>query len=58
MKVAGFFLLIAGLAIVLSAFVLLSPNAPRGVFVLAGIAIQILGVLLAFRAHYTLEEER
>jgi NADH:ubiquinone oxidoreductase subunit 6 (subunit J) len=56
MKAAGLFLLFAGFAIVLSAFILLSPNAPRAVFVMAGIAIQILGLFLTFRAHYTLEE--
>ena len=56
MKVAGFLLLFAGFAIVLSTFVLLSSNAPLVVFVLSGIAVQILGLVLAFRAHYTLGE--
>jgi hypothetical protein len=56
MKVAAFFLLFAGLAIVLSAFVLLPPGTPRAVFVLAGIGIQIPGLFLAFRAHYALTE--
>jgi len=57
-KAAGLFLLFAGLAIVLSAFVLLSSTSPRAAFVLAGIAIQILGLFLTFRAHYTPAEER
>ena len=56
MKAAGFFLLFAGFAIVLSTFVLLSSNAPRAVFVLAGIAVQLLGLVLTFRAHHTLDE--
>jgi len=43
--------LIAGFVLVSSALVLLSPNAPRGAFVLAGIAVQILGMGLTFRAH-------
>jgi hypothetical protein len=58
MKAVGFLLLCAGLAIVLSALVLLSASAPRGAFVLAGIAVQTLGLILTFRAHYSLDEER
>jgi hypothetical protein len=58
MKAAGLFLLFAGFAIVLSAFVILPSNAPRAGFVVAGIAVQILGLGLTFRAHYTLGEER
>jgi hypothetical protein len=57
MKAAGLLLLFAGFAIVLSALVVLPPNAPRGAFVLAGIAVQIIGLGLTFRAHYTLGEE-
>jgi len=56
MKAAGFLLLFAGFAIVLSTFVLLSSDAPRGAFVLSGIAVQLLGLVLTFRAHYTLGE--
>ena len=56
MKTVGLFLLFAGFALVLSALVLLSSNAPRGVFILAGIAVQILGLILTFRAHFTLDE--
>ena len=56
MKTVGLFLLFAGFALVLSALLLLSSNAPRGVFILAGIAVQILGLILTFRAHFTLDE--
>jgi hypothetical protein len=38
--------------------VVLSPNAPRGAFMVAGIVIQILGLLLTFRAHYSEGEGR
>lgn len=55
MKAAGFLLLFAGFAIMLSTFLLLSSNAPRGLFVLSGIAVQVLGLVLTFRAHYTLD---
>jgi hypothetical protein len=58
MKAAGFFLLFAGFAIVMSAFVLLSVSAPRAMFVLAGIGVQLLGLVLTFRSHLSLEEER
>ena len=58
MKVAGFLLLCAGFAIVLCTFMLLSTSAPRSAFVLAGIAVQVLGLGLVFRAHFTLGEER
>lgn len=58
MKAAGLFLLFAGFAIVMSAFVMLSQNAPRGLFVAAGFAIQVLGLFLTFRAHYTPSEGR
>jgi membrane-bound ClpP family serine protease len=56
MKAAGLFLLFAGFAIVMSALVMLSPNAPRGLFIAAGIATQVLGLFLTFRAHYTQSE--
>lgn len=58
MKAVGFLLLCAGFAIVLCAFLLLSPSALRGAFVLAGIAVQMLGLFLTFRAHYTLGQEQ
>ena len=57
MKVTGFLLLCAGFAIVLCTFLLLSTSAPRSAFVLAGIAVQALGLMLVFRAHFTLGEE-
>jgi hypothetical protein len=56
MKAAGLFLLFAGFTIVLSAFVLLSPSAPRVPFVLAGVAVQLLGLVLTFRSHLDLDE--
>ena len=34
------------------------PRAPRAAFVLAGIAVQALGLALVFRAHFSLEGER
>jgi divalent metal cation (Fe/Co/Zn/Cd) transporter len=58
MKAAGFFLLFTGFVIVLSAFALLSTSAPRAPFVWAGIAVQLLGLVLTFRSHLNLDEEQ
>jgi hypothetical protein len=57
MKFTGFILLCAGLAIVLSTFLLLPASALRGAFVLSGIAVQALGLALVFHAHLALDEE-
>jgi hypothetical protein len=57
MKATGFLLLCAGFAIVFCTFLLLPTGAPRGAFVLAGIAVQALGLVLVFRAHMPLDEE-
>ena len=57
MKAAGILLLCGGFAIVPGALVLLSAGTSRNVFVLAGLAVQIGGLALVFRAHYTLDEE-
>ena len=58
MKIAGFLLLPAGWIIVLAAVVLL-PSAPsRASFVLAGIAIEVLGLALVVRSHLIPREAR
>jgi hypothetical protein len=51
MKFPGFLLLLAGWGIVLTAVVLLAASAPRAAFVLAGIGVEILGLVLVIRAH-------
>ncbi|MGA2146705.1 MAG: hypothetical protein ABSH49_17280 [Bryobacteraceae bacterium] len=51
MKLAGFLLALAGWAIVLAAVVLLAAPVPRGAFAAAGMAVEILGLGLAARAH-------
>jgi hypothetical protein len=50
MKLAGFLLMVAGWAIVLAAMVLLAATA-RTVFVMAGVGVEVLGLLLAARSH-------
>lgn len=58
MKLAGFLLLVAGWAIVVAALLLLPPAASRVMFVLAGVAVQVLGLVLAVRSHRVLDIER
>ncbi len=54
MKLAGFLLLLAGWAIVLTAVALLRSDSSRTGFVLAGVAVELLGLGLAVRAHLVL----
>jgi len=51
MKFLGFLLLLAGWGIVLTALALLAASAPRAAFVLAGVGVEILGLVLVIRAH-------
>ncbi len=52
MKVAGFLLMPAGWIIALTAVAILPPGgAARAAFILAGISIEILGLVLVFRSH-------
>lgn len=51
MKILGFLLLLAGWAIVIAAVALLVVEAPRAAFVLAGIGVEIVGLVLVIRAH-------
>ncbi len=58
MKFAGFLLLLAGWVIVVSALAMFASASLRIVFVLAGMAVEFLGLSLAARAHLVLGEER
>lgn len=57
MKLAAFLLLVAGWAIVIFAVGLLPVAGPRAVFVLAGVAVELLGLGLAVRSHLVLDAE-
>jgi hypothetical protein len=52
MKLVGLLLLIAGFAIVFSAFVLLSAVSAQTIFVLAGVIVELIGLGFVFRAQY------
>ncbi len=51
MKIAGFFLLLAGGVLVLTAVALLALSLPRTGFVLAGVSIEGIGIVLVARSH-------
>ena len=51
MKIAGLLLLVSGWLLVVLAVVLLHAEAARAVFVLAGMGVQLLGLVMVFRTH-------
>ncbi len=53
MKAAALFLLFAGLPLAFAAFTLLPPSPARIAFVFAALAVQLLGLILIFRAYFT-----
>jgi len=57
MKVAGFLLLLAGWVLVLAAIALLGAAGPRAAFLLAGLGVELLGLVLAARSHLTAKKE-
>jgi len=58
MKLAGFLLLVAGWVIAVFSIGLLRASGPRAVFVLAGLAVDLVGFALAVRSHTVLDAER
>lgn len=57
MKLLGFLLLVSGWGIVVAALALLHGAGVAG-FIIAGVAIEVLGLVLVLRAHLPLLEER
>jgi hypothetical protein len=58
MKAVGFLMLLAGWFLVLAAVVLFASPAVRAAFVLVGIAVEGLGLFLAFQSHLIPKEDR
>ena len=56
MKLGGFLLLLSGWGIVVAALALLHGGAVSG-FVLAGLGVEILGLVLVLRAHLPASED-
>jgi len=57
MKLAGFLLLVAGWVIAIFSIGMLPSAGPRSVFVLAGLAVELMGLALAVRSHTLLDTE-
>jgi hypothetical protein len=51
MKLVGFFLLLAGWAIVLTALAVIGSGVPLTAFILSGAGVEILGLALVIRSH-------
>lgn len=51
MRLFGFLLLLAGWGIVVTALALMAADAPLIAFVLAGIGVEIVGLVLVIRSH-------
>jgi hypothetical protein len=58
MKFVGFLLLVTGWLLVLAAIVLLASPPSRAVFVLAGVAVEGLGLTFVIRSHLILREDK
>jgi hypothetical protein len=58
MKIAGFFLLLAGGVLVLTAVALLPLSLPRTGFVLAGVSVEVVGIVLVARSHLLEQGDR
>jgi hypothetical protein len=58
MKFVGFLLLGTGWLLVLAAIVLLAAPPSRAVFVLAGVAVEGLGLTFVIRSHLILREDK
>jgi len=58
MKSVGFLLLLTGWLLVLAAIVLLVSPPSRAGFVLAGVAVEALGLTFVVRSHLILREDK
>jgi hypothetical protein len=58
MKVVGFLMLPAGWFLVLAAIVLFPTGPLQAAFVLVGVAVEAVGLVLAFRSHLIPREEK
>jgi len=57
MKLAGFFMLVAGWFIVLASMPLLGSMKLLTIFVLAGLGVEVIGLALVVRSHLIVEDE-
>jgi len=57
-RLVGFLLLLAGWGLVLAALGMLHSDGSRTAFVLAGVAVELLGLVLVGRAHLLSRDEK
>jgi hypothetical protein len=57
MKYAGLLVMPAGLFLTIAAVVLFTQPAQRGAFVFCGLAVEILGLVVAVRGHMPAKED-
>jgi hypothetical protein len=57
MKLTGFLMLVAGWFIVLASMPLLGSMKLLTIFVLAGLGVEVVGLVLVVRSHLVLEDE-
>lgn len=58
MRIAGYLLLPSGWGLVIAAVMLLARSGPRTAFVLAGLGVEVLGLVLLVRSHVPPRRER
>jgi ABC-type transport system involved in cytochrome bd biosynthesis fused ATPase/permease subunit len=58
MKTAGLLLLVSGWLLVLAAIAMLNGGVARNAFVTAGLAVEVLGLILTGRAHLPVRSDR
>ena len=58
MRFVGLLLLVSGWGLVMAALGMLPAAGPRNAFVLAGMAVEILGLVLTVRAHLPRKHDR
>jgi hypothetical protein len=57
MKYAGLLVMPAGFFLSIAAILLFPASAQRGVFVLCGLAVEVMGLVVAVRGHMRLRSE-
>lgn len=58
MKLLGFLLLLSGWIITFASIAMLAAGAPRVVFLLLGLGVEVIGLVLVARAHPLLRGSR
>jgi len=57
MKLAGLLMLVSGWLLIVATVILLGAAPLRGAFIAAGVAVEVLGLVLVVRSHLALRGE-